>query len=202
LNSRYNSTISRRRPLASRRGIAGTDPDRLPFVLLAHGDDGCGAFAVIPDVRPDYGSGRSEDRRRIRRRERAVSRPGKRRGAADRRRTIEPGAGGETQRCAFANAHGGTLPFGGEDDGAITGRDSADIRTIDARVADIGSDRVEEPVFPIPRNPILYGLASKLMPSRKIGTAVRRARARYPHIRLYNQEAENRFSVVVELPPA
>lgn len=49
----------------------------------------------------------------------------------------------------------------------------------------------------IPRNPILHGLASKLMPYRGIGTGIRRSLTLYPHIELYNDVEENRFRVVI-----
>lgn len=49
----------------------------------------------------------------------------------------------------------------------------------------------------IPRNPILHGLASKLMPYRGIGTGIRRSLTRYPHIELYNDVEQNRFRVVI-----
>lgn len=52
----------------------------------------------------------------------------------------------------------------------------------------------------IPRNPILHGLASKLMPYRGIGTGIRRALKLYPHIELYNDVEENRFRVVIGTP--
>lgn len=51
----------------------------------------------------------------------------------------------------------------------------------------------------IPRNPILHGLASKLMPYRGIGTGIRRSLTLYPHIELYNDVEKNRFRVVVGL---
>lgn len=51
----------------------------------------------------------------------------------------------------------------------------------------------------IPRNPILHGLASKLMPYRGIGTGIRRSLTLYPHIEFYNDVEENRFRVVIRL---
>ncbi|MCF7668416.1 MAG: putative DNA binding domain-containing protein [Verrucomicrobia bacterium] len=52
----------------------------------------------------------------------------------------------------------------------------------------------------IPRNPILHGIASKIMPYRGIGTGIRRAIKLYPAIELYNEKAENRFRVVIQRP--
>ncbi len=52
----------------------------------------------------------------------------------------------------------------------------------------------------IPRNPVLHGLASKMMPYRGIGTGIRRALKLYSAIELYNEEAENRFRVVIQRP--
>ncbi len=52
----------------------------------------------------------------------------------------------------------------------------------------------------IPRNPVLHGFASKLMPYRGIGTGIRRALKLYSAIELYNDEQENRFRVVIKRP--
>jgi ATP-dependent DNA helicase RecG len=52
----------------------------------------------------------------------------------------------------------------------------------------------------IPRNPILHGLGSKLMPYRGIGTGIRRALKYYPAIEFFNDEQENRFRVVIQRP--
>lgn len=52
----------------------------------------------------------------------------------------------------------------------------------------------------IPRNPVLHGLASKMMPYRGIGTGIRRALKLYPAIELYNEVPENRFRVVIQRP--
>lgn len=52
----------------------------------------------------------------------------------------------------------------------------------------------------IPRNPILHGLGSKLMPYRGIGTGIRRALKFYPAIEFFNDEQENRFRVIIQRP--
>ncbi len=52
----------------------------------------------------------------------------------------------------------------------------------------------------IPRNPIIHGLASKIMPYRGIGTGIRRALKLYPAIDLLNEEQENRFRVIIQRP--
>ncbi|MDA3951970.1 MAG: putative DNA binding domain-containing protein [Spirochaeta sp.] len=51
----------------------------------------------------------------------------------------------------------------------------------------------------IPRNPILHGLASKIMPYRGIGTGIRRSLTLYPRIELHNDVEINRFRVVIGL---
>jgi len=52
----------------------------------------------------------------------------------------------------------------------------------------------------IPRNPIIHGLASKIMPYRGIGTGIRRALKLYPAIELLNEEKENRFRAIIQRP--
>ena len=53
----------------------------------------------------------------------------------------------------------------------------------------------------IPRNPILHGLASRIMPYRGIGTGIRRAIRLYPHIEIDNSSARNELRVVLTRLP-
>lgn len=52
----------------------------------------------------------------------------------------------------------------------------------------------------IPRNPILHGLASKILPYRGIGTGIRRAIKIYPNIELENSATGNEFIVIIARP--
>jgi len=52
----------------------------------------------------------------------------------------------------------------------------------------------------IPRNPIIHGFASKILPYRGIGTGIRRALRLYPQIDLFNDVEENRFRVIIDRP--
>jgi predicted HTH transcriptional regulator len=53
----------------------------------------------------------------------------------------------------------------------------------------------------IPRNPILHGLASRIMPYRGIGTGIRRALRLYPRIEIENSSERNELRVVLARPP-
>jgi predicted HTH transcriptional regulator len=52
----------------------------------------------------------------------------------------------------------------------------------------------------IPRNPILHGLASRILPYRGIGTGIRRALEIYPDIRLESDPAANTFVAIIQRP--
>ena len=49
----------------------------------------------------------------------------------------------------------------------------------------------------IPRNPVIHGFASRILPYRGIGTGIRRAIRLYPAIDLNNDITENRFRVIL-----
>ena len=49
----------------------------------------------------------------------------------------------------------------------------------------------------IPRNPILHGLASRILPYRGIGTGIRRALRLYPQIEIENSIDRNELRVVL-----
>jgi len=51
--------------------------------------------------------------------------------------------------CAFANTAGGRLLIGVEDDGTIGGLDPQSLRRINSLVADVASNSIREPLYPV-----------------------------------------------------
>lgn len=65
------------------------------------------------------------------------------------KRTIESTDKLAAEICAFANSSGGMILFGVDDDGTVCGLDSEEVRSLNSRIANVSSNNVREPVFPM-----------------------------------------------------
>lgn len=65
------------------------------------------------------------------------------------KRTIDHDNQLAAELCAFANSFGGSILFGVEDDGNISGLPSGEVKKLNSRIANIASNNIREPIFPI-----------------------------------------------------
>jgi ATP-dependent DNA helicase RecG len=65
------------------------------------------------------------------------------------KRTVESPDQLAAEMCAFANTSGGRLLIGVENDGTICGLDSASLRKVSSLVADVASNNIREPLYPL-----------------------------------------------------
>lgn len=65
------------------------------------------------------------------------------------KRTVESPDQLAAEMCAFANTAGGRLLIGVENDGTISGLDPLSLRKINSLVADVASNNVREPLYPL-----------------------------------------------------